>query len=107
MLFERLNVKDELELFKLLDLELLVLTKGKKGALFVFKNSKRELSYIFKSPKIIVEALDTSGAGDAFFSSVVREYAYTQKIDESFVNRSFEIANSASRDILSKTGSRK
>ncbi|MCI9366235.1 MAG: carbohydrate kinase family protein [Clostridia bacterium] len=107
LLFERLNVKDELELFKLLDLELLVLTKGKKGALFVFKNSKRELSYIFKSPKIIVEALDTSGAGDAFFSSVVREYAYTQKIDESFVNRSFEIANSASRDILSKTGSRK
>lgn len=107
LLFERLDIKTEVELFEILDLELLVLTKGKKGAMFLYRNDEGQVVSIFKTPEIIVDAVDTSGAGDAFFSVVVKEYAYAEKIDKNFVDNTFKIANSASRDILSQTGSRK
>jgi len=37
LLFERLQLQNEYEFFDLLDLDLLVITKGKKGATFIFK----------------------------------------------------------------------
>jgi len=107
LLFERLNIKSEIELFEILDLDLLVLTKGKKGAIFVYRNKEGQVVSNFQAPEIVVDAVDTSGAGDAFFSVVVREYAYTKEINEDFINTTFKLANSASRDILSQTGSRK
>lgn len=106
MLYERLNVHSEAELFNLLDLDLLVLTRGKKGATFVFKENDI-VQTIHKRPEILVSAVDTSGAGDAFFSTMVREYAYADNIDVDFINRTFELANKSSREILSKLGSRK
>ena len=106
MLYERLNVHSEAELFNLLDLDLLVLTRGKRGATFVFKENDI-VQTIHKRPEILVSAVDTSGAGDAFFSTMVREYAYSNCIDVDFINRTFELANKSSREILSKIGSRK
>ena len=106
MLYERLNIHSEAELFNLLDLDLLVLTRGKKGATFVFKENNI-IQTIHKTPEILVSAVDTSGAGDAFFSTIVREYAYSDCIDIDFINRTFELANKSSREILSKLGSRK
>lgn len=107
LLFERLDVKDEAELFELLDLKLLVLTKGKKGAIFFFRDNNYNIVSILKKPEIVVNATDTSGAGDAFFSMVVREFAYADKIDEFFVDNAFSLANAASRDVLVNLGSRK
>ncbi len=105
-LFKKLKIKNEIELFKLLNLDLLVITKGKKGAEFIYqKNNKIET--IEKIPSIIAEAVDTSGAGDAFFSTVIREYAYCDKIDKEFIDKTFELANQSSRDIIAKVGSRK
>ena len=106
MLYQRLNVHSEAELFNLLDLDLLVLTRGKRGATFVFKENNI-VQTIHKRPEILVSAVDTSGAGDAFFSTMVREYAYSDSIDVDFINRTFELANKSSREILSKVGSRK
>ena len=76
LLFERFNVKDEVEFFKLFDFDLLVLTKGKKGARFIFKENNN-IQIIDKKPEIIAKAVDSSGAGDAFFSKIVRDYAYS------------------------------
>jgi len=106
LLFERLQVKSYTELFELLDLDLLVLTKGKKGALFVYKENGL-IKEVEKAPSIVVDIVDSSGAGDAFFSCFVREYAYTDKIDSEFINKTFELANSASREVLSQVGSRR
>lgn len=106
LLLERLQVKNYKELFELLNLDLLVLTKGKKGALFVYRENN-EIKEIEKVPSIIVDIVDSSGAGDAFFSCFVREYAYSQKIDLDFINETFELANSASREVLSQVGSRR
>ncbi len=106
LLLERLQVKNYTELFELLDLDLLVLTKGKKGALFVYRENG-VIKEIEKVPSIIVDIVDSSGAGDAFFSCFVREYAYAEKIDSEFINKTFELANSASREVLSQVGSRR
>ena len=105
LLFERFNVHDEIEFFNLFDFDLLVLTKGKNGARFVF-NINNKIKIIDKTPEIIAEVIDSSGAGDAFFSTVVRAYAYCDKLDEDFISNTFSIANKASRDVISQVGSR-
>ena len=59
LLYERLNVHSETEFFNLLNLDLLVITHGKKGATFVFKDDE-VVNTINKTPQIIVNAIDTS-----------------------------------------------
>ena len=105
LLFERFLVKDEVEFFNLFNFDLLVLTKGKDGARFIFK-ADNQIKIIDKKPEIIAEVVDSSGAGDAFFSTVVRAYAYCDKLDENFINNTFSIANKASRNVISQVGSR-
>ncbi len=106
LLLERLQVANEYELFDLLDLELLVITKGKKGASFIFKENNNFVT-IEKTPEIIAKVIDSSGAGDAFFATLIKQYAYAQKIDSSFVDNTFCVANRASREVISQVGSRK
>lgn len=105
LLFERFNVKNEVEFFKLFDFDLLVLTKGKKGARFIFTENNN-IQIMDKQPEIIADAIDTSGAGDAFFSEVVKDYAYSETINTNFVNQTFSLANKLSRDVISQVGSR-
>ena len=105
LLFERLRVKSLVELFELIQPDLLVLTKGKRGAEYVFTENN-EIKVSFETPKIIVDIVDSSGAGDAFFSTTLREYAYTEKIDTEFTKRTFELANKSSREIIQQVGSR-
>lgn len=105
LLFERLRIKTLEELFSILNLDLLILTKGKKGATYVFKENN-EIKLIHKSPELIVDIVDSSGAGDAFFAVTLREYAYAKKIDEDFIDKTFKLANKASRDIIMQVGSR-
>ena len=106
LLFERLQIQDESQLFNLLDLDLLVITRGKKGASFIFRENGN-IVCIDKSPDVIAEVVDSSGAGDAFFATVIKEYAYSSFIDSNFVNNTFGIANKASRDVISQLGSRR
>lgn len=105
LLFERLRVKSLIELFDLIKPDLLVLTKGKRGAEYVF-NENGEIKVSFEVPKIIVDIVDSSGAGDAFFSTTLREYAYTDKIDTEFTKKTFELANKSSREVIAQVGSR-
>ena len=87
------------------NLDLLILTKGKKGANFTFKENNLTQTMNL-TPCKIVQATDTSGAGDAFFSTVLREYAYTEKITSAWVKSTFDLANQASRQVISQLGSR-
>lgn len=105
LLFERLRIKSLVELFELVNPDLLVLTKGKRGAEYVFKENG-EIKVNFEAPKIIVDIVDSSGAGDAFFSTTLREYAYANKIDTEFTKRTFELANKSSREVIQQVGSR-
>lgn len=105
LLFERMQVKTEIELFEKFNLDLLVSTKGKKGAIFVFRENGTA-KILDLSPQIIIQATDTSGAGDAFFSTTLREYAYCTQINTEFIKSTFELANQSSREVLSQFGSR-
>lgn len=106
LLFERLQTTNEFELFNLLDLDLLVITKGKKGATFIFKENGNLIS-VDKSPEIIAEVIDSSGAGDAFFATVIKQYAYSKTIDTNFIEETFSVANTSSREVISQLGSRR
>lgn len=106
LLLERLQIVNEFDFFCLCGLDLLVITKGKKGATFIFREND-EFETIDCSPEIIAKVCDSSGAGDAFFATVIKEYAYTTKIDKAFITHTFDIANKASRDVISKMGSRR
>lgn len=106
LLFERLQIKNEFDFFNLLDLDLLVVTKGKKGATFIFKEDN-QLKAIDKEPEVIAKVVDSSGAGDAFFASVIQGYAYTDTINLNFINKIFSTANKASRTVISQLGSRR
>lgn len=105
LLFERFSVQNEIEFFKLFHFDLLILTKGKKGATFIFYENG-QIKTVDKHPKIIVDMVDSSGAGDAFFSKALQQYAYTENIDSNFIDCTFELANKASRDVISQVGSR-
>lgn len=106
LLFERLQIQNEFDFFNLLDLDLLVVTKGKKGATFIFKEDDK-LKVIDKEPEVIAKVVDSSGAGDAFFASVIQGYAYTDIINSDFINKIFSTANKASRTVISQLGSRR
>lgn len=106
LLFERLQITNEFELFNLLGLDLLVITKGKKGATFIFKENGNLIS-VDKSPEIIAEVIDSSGAGDAFFATVIKQYAYSKTIDTNFIEETFSVANTSSREVISQLGSRR
>lgn len=105
LLFERLRVKSLVELFELLNPDLIVLTKGKRGAEYLFRENG-EIKIAFEEPKIIADIVDSSGAGDAFFSTTLREYAYSTKIDLEFTKKTFELANKSSREVIAQVGSR-
>ncbi len=105
LLFERFEVNDLLSFFNLFSFDLLILTKGKKGATYVFRENG-ETKTVALSPPVISPIVDSSGAGDAFFSKTLREYAYTKVVDTAFVTQTFELANKASRDVLLQVGSR-
>jgi len=105
LLLERFGVKDIVEFFKLFNFDLLILTKGKRGATYIFRENN-EIKIIDKQPKIIADIVDSSGAGDAFFSVNVQKYAYTGKINTAFVDSVFDLANQFSREVISQMGSR-
>ena len=105
MLFNRLQVEDIISFFELFSFDLLVLTKGKKGATYVLRENSK-IKKIDMSPTIVSDIVDSSGAGDAFFSKTLHEYAYTNLIDSNFVKNTFDLANKASRDVLMQVGSR-
>lgn len=105
LLFKRLQIKNEIELLEQFHLDLLISTKGKQGAFFVFKENGKVQTLDLK-PEMIIQATDTSGAGDAFFSCFLREYAYTKEINTEFIKSTFELANQSSREVIAQLGSR-
>ena len=109
-LFEKLDVSDEIELYNLLNFELLIIAYGNRGAKFIYSDDEK-IKETFKKPIRIVEnAIDTSGAGDAFLSVILKSYneyiSQNKKIDREFIKNTFIIANMFSCQILQQIGCR-
>ena len=68
-LLHKLNLKNNVELYNLLKAKLVTITRGENGAIFIY-NSK-EYKFNLKDNG---NAIDSSGAGDAFLSSIIFDY---------------------------------
>jgi len=101
-LLERFDLSSLLELYNLLNSELIIITRGKKGADFVFDNQVIHKELINKE-----EEIDSNGAGDAFFSVFIKKYIeYNKRIDENYINNAFLVATKLTSKVVKNEGAR-
>lgn len=72
---KRFRLKNELSIYKIFNPKLMTITKGEKGAIFIY--NKQKFPFNLKNKSKIV---DSTGAGDAFISSIIKDW-----IKEKFV----------------------
>lgn len=68
-LLDKLNLKNNIELYNLLKAKLVTITRGENGAIFIYDS--KEYKFNLKDNGNII---DSSGAGDAFLSSIIFDY---------------------------------
>lgn len=101
-LLKRLSLTDAREIYNHIRPELLIVTRGNKGTDFVF-NGKIINKKILNPSK----ELDSTGAGDAFFSVIIKESIDNNfKIDEKFIDKSFDKATKLTKKVVKKFSAR-
>jgi sugar/nucleoside kinase (ribokinase family) len=102
-LLERLNLKDDIELLNIIKCKLLIITRGDKGCDLIYRNKK----YTYPLKKV-EEEIDDSGAGDLFFSTIIKNWAMNNfKITSSKFNKWVREASKNSSEIVKLIGSRR
>lgn len=105
-LLARFGLEDESELMEIFKPNLLIVTRGNKGADFILSNGKVIRKELI-NPTIEV---DNTGAGDAFFSKVILNYYEEIKgkkeIDEQFIDKLFDEATQITRRVVSFIGAK-
>ena len=101
-LFKRFNISNILDISKYLNLKLLIVTKGKLGADFVYDSQ-----LISKKLETYGKEIDESGAGDAFFGTFIYEFIENNyKIDIDYIESSFKKATCLTTKVVQNIGSR-
>ena len=101
-LLERFHFNNLNELNHVLQAKLLIVTQGKKGAIFSFDNQ-----ILYKKLETITEEVDATGAGDAFFSVFIRDYIKNNfVIDHDFIDQAFASATKLTQKVVKKFGAR-
>ncbi len=88
---------NELELFNFLGVKYLNITKAEKGA-GIFYLKEQETQY-FSIPAVSTNLVDTSGAGDAFFSTFIKYLAKNQLSKETMTKVAKEAAENSAKII--------
>ena len=99
---KRFYIKSLEDIYSILHPKMIIVTRGKKGADFVFYNNKvgKELS----NPEVEV---DPTGAGDAFFGVFISEYIKNDYIiNYKFIDLTFEKATKLTKKVVKKFGAR-
>lgn len=101
-LLDKLNLKNNIELYNLLKAKLVTITRGENGAIFIY-NSKE---YIFNL-KDNGNVIDSSGAGDAFLSSIIFDYIKNSyKFNEELFPKWYEKSIKLTSKVVSNFGAR-
>lgn len=101
-LYKRYELKNLLEIYSLISPSLLIVTRGKEGADFVFDNQ-----LYHKKLATISEEIDSTGAGDAFFSMFIKEYIRNNfQISISYIDNTFDKATKLTFKVVQKMGAR-
>ena len=109
IVLKKLNISSLEELFTKLNVQIFTLTRGSKGATFLYRSDGKE-KIINKVPPKIEQLIDTTGAGDAFHALMLMSYCRMkyneEELNEEYFERAFNIANAFSRKIVQTIGAR-
>ena len=101
-LIKRFHVKNIIDIYRLINPELLIVTRGKKGADFVYNCNLIKLNLENPSNEV-----DPTGAGDSFFSVFIAQYVLNNyKMDEEYIKNTFQKATKLTNKVVKKMGAR-
>lgn len=101
-LLDKLNLKNNIELYNLLKAKLVTITRGEIGAIFIY-NSK-EYKFNLKDNGNVI---DSSGAGDAFISSIIFDYIKNSyEFNEELFPKWYEKSIKLTSKVVSNFGAR-
>ncbi len=115
-IFKKISLKEENQegkdkrFFEKFDFDLLTITKGSKGATFLYKEQGKTKELDLQAP-MVYDMKDPTGAGDAFNSIMTMFYhdkilEGNREIDEKFLKRSFNTANKFVGLVVNQIGAR-
>jgi len=101
-LLNRLNLKNDLELYNLFKPNFMTITKGEDGAKFIFNGKTYNFDLIIKG-----DVVDSTGAGDAFISSIIKDLIKNNFIyDFNLFGKWYENSNKLTSKVVYKMGAR-
>ena len=101
-LIDRLDLKNDVGLYNLLKPNFMTITRSEKGATFI--NGGIEYSFKLKNKGIVV---DSTGAGDAFISSIIRDCIKNKfNYNLNMFKKWYENSSKLTSKVVSKMGAR-
>ena len=101
-LLDKLNLKNNIELYNLLKAKLVTITRGENGAIFIYNS----IEYKFNL-KDNGNVIDSSGAGDAFLSSLIFDYIKNNyEFNEELFPKWYEKSIKLTSKVVSNFGAR-
>lgn len=101
-LLKRLNLKNDMDLCNIINPNLMTITRGENGATFISNSNIYNFKLVSKG-----DVVDSTGAGDAFISSIIRESIKNEfKYDSDKLEKWYENSNKLTTKVVSKMGAR-
>ena len=101
-LLKRFNLTDEFDIYCLFNPKFMTITRGEKGATFIYDNAV----YNFKLTNI-GNTVDSSGAGDTFISSIIKNWIKNNyEFDPKLFRKWYENSTKLTSKVVSKMGAR-
>lgn len=101
-LLKRLNLKNDIELYNIINPNLMTITRGEKGATFIVNNIAYNYKLLTKG-----SVVDSTGAGDAFISSIIKDSIKNDfKYEADKLEKWYENSNKLTAKVVSKMGAR-
>ena len=100
--FNRMNLKNECELYTIIKPKLMTITRGENGATFIIEGKAYDFKLLNKT-----DVIDPTGAGDAFISSVIKNSIKSNfEYNENKLEKWYENSNKITSKVVSKMGAR-
>lgn len=101
-LLDKMNLKNDCELYNILKPNLMTITRGEKGATFIIDGDVLDFNLAIKG-----NVVDSTGAGDAFVACVIKESIKNNfKYEKSLMKKWYEKSNKLTFKVVSKMGAR-
>lgn len=101
-LIKRLDLNTNIDLYNILKPNFMTITRGENGATFI--SNGKEYNFNLKSKGKVV---DSTGAGDAFISSIIRDCIKTNFVyDQDMFGKWYENSTKLTTKVVSKMGAR-